>query len=251
MQSGSLLHYAADIYSQRGDDGIIREILHRLGLVCGFFVEFGAWDGIHHSNTRLLFEKGWSGMFIEGDPTKARHLKENYTAFPDVVCIEGFVHPTSSPGRKSLDDYCDDKQISDIDFLSIDIDGLDLNVFENLSRRPKVVAIEGGFSWHPQMNVRVPDEVAARNLQQPLAISLQSVKAKGYLPVCFNQNLYAVESSLGDKFGGIADDAESLWIDAYYVQSEAFRSQVSNGRRNNPLVREYEAPYRSAFTFDV
>jgi methyltransferase FkbM-like protein len=251
VQRGSLLHHAADVYSQRGDDGIIREIFRRLDLDRGSFVEFGAWDGLHHSNTRLLFEKGWSGMFIEGDPAKARHLKERYAASPDVICIEGFVHPVSGPDRKSLDDYCDDNGIDGIDFLSIDIDGLDLNVFENLRRRPKAVAIEGGFSWHPQMNVRVPDAVAARNLQQPLAIVVEAVRAKEYEPVCFNQNLYAVESGFAECFDGVKHDAESLWLDGYYIQSEAFRLNLSSFRRNHPLIREYETPYESGFTVDA
>jgi hypothetical protein len=50
------------------------------------------------------------------------------------------------------------------------------------------------------MNVRAPDEIAARNLQQPLAIEVQAVKAKGYEPICCSQNLYVVESSPVGKF---------------------------------------------------
>lgn len=248
VQRHSLLHYAADVYSQRGDDGIIREIFRRLEIDHGFFIEFGAWDGIHLSNTRLLFESGWGGMLIEGDATRAKQLVECYADYPDVLCVHGWVHPVSGPGRKSLDDFCDEHNVQEIDFLSIDIDGLDLNIFENLRRRPKVVTIEGGFSWHPQMKTRVPDEVAAKNLQQPLDVAIQAVKAKGYAPVCFNQNLYAVKADLAAPFSGFKDDTESLWLDAYYAQSQTFRDTVENIRKNNPLIRQQEAPYESQFT---
>jgi len=251
VQRRSLLHYAADVYSQRGDDGIIREILRRLDINRGYFIEFGASDGLLHSNTRLLFEDGWSGMFIEGDDKRARKMIKRYARFPDIVCIRDFVYAASGPGRKTLDDFCDEHQVAEIDFLSIDIDGLDLNIFESLRRRPKVLAMEGGFSWHPQMKVRVPDEVAAKNLQQPLAVAIAAFQAKGYEPICFNTNLYAVEKSFAGQFRDFSKDAESLWLDAYYAQSEAFRSLVNNFRANNRLVREYEAPHRSGFTINV
>src|SRR5579863_1443742 len=252
VQRKSLLHSCSDVYSQRGDDGIIREIFRRLEIDRGFFIEFGGWDGVHLSNTRLLFEEGWSGMFIEGDAARAKILRERYAACPDIIAIQGFVYAESGGGaRNSLDDYCDQHNVSEIDFLSIDIDGLDLNIFESLGRRPKVVAIEGGFSWHPQMKARVPDAVAAKNLQQPLAVALELVRAKGYEPVCFNQNLYAVRNEFAAPFSGYAKDAESLWLDAYFAQSESFRRSLASLRRNNSLIRECEAPYRSGFTIEL
>lgn len=146
VQRGSLLHFGANVYSQRGDDGIVREVFRRLGVGRGFFVEFGAWDGVYLSNTRLLFENGWSGMFIEGDAKKSKQLKARYAGFQDVTCVHGFVYPSASGNSKTLDDFCDHYDIKQIDFLSIDIDGLDLNIFEGLRRRPTLVAIEGGFS---------------------------------------------------------------------------------------------------------
>ena len=72
----SLLFYYGNIHSQRGQDGILAEIFRRLGLTQGQFVEFGGWDGIYLSNSRFLFEKGWSGVFIECDAQKFNTLKK-------------------------------------------------------------------------------------------------------------------------------------------------------------------------------
>ena len=251
VQANSLLNFKCDIYSQRGDDGLIREIFRRLNLNKGFFVEFGGWDGIYLSNARLLFEKGWGGMFIEGDPIKAIQLKENYRDYPDIKCVQAFVYPDPSQGRKTLDILCDENQVEHIDFLSIDIDGFDLNIFESLRRRPSLVAIEGGFSRHPQLTHRVPQEIAIKNLQQPLAVAIQAVEAKGYVPICFNQNLYAVETSFASLFENIEKDAISLWLDAYYDQTQQFREELRKVRRLSQDIRDFEARYKDDLTIEL
>lgn len=54
---GTLDGFAADVTSQGGEDGIIREILNRLSgkiELSNWCVEFGAWDGIRYSNTLNL-----------------------------------------------------------------------------------------------------------------------------------------------------------------------------------------------------
>lgn len=101
----------------------------------------------------------------------------------------------------------------------------------------------------------MPDEVAAKNLQQPLAVTVQAVIAKGYEPICFNQNLYAIDLSSvadrADRFEGFRHDAETLWLDAYYDQSDSFRRDLSRFRRTNPLICKFEAPHVSQFTLNV
>ena len=58
-----LLGYRENKYSQFGEDGIIQEICYRQGIKVGWFVEFGAWDGKHLSNTyNLLANKVGKGF---------------------------------------------------------------------------------------------------------------------------------------------------------------------------------------------
>src|ERR1035438_6813941 len=80
----SLLAYRKNSYSQFGEDGIIEEICYRLGIKEGWFVEFGAWDGKHLSNTyNLLANKGWQGVLIECDPEKYKALLRTKEAYPE------------------------------------------------------------------------------------------------------------------------------------------------------------------------
>jgi hypothetical protein len=244
VQPNSLLHYGGNIYSQAGDDGIIGEILRRLNISRGFFCEFGAWDGLYLSNTRLLFERGWPGLFIEADEVKFNALRDRYREYPDVKCVHSMVSSDDRGPGKTLDRICSEQGISHIDFLSIDIDGLDLNIFEKLKIKPTVVCIETGFGWHPDVCDRIPDDVAAANLGQPVPVMAAAAKAKGYQAVCFNQNLYLVDSKYATLFQEIDSDPTVLWFDAYYFMSQQFRDWLKEFRQSSPLVQQCERPLR-------
>lgn len=44
----------------------------------GKFVDVGAYDVFRFSNTRALFEKGWSGILIEPQPANYKAIQEHY-----------------------------------------------------------------------------------------------------------------------------------------------------------------------------
>jgi len=96
VQPESLLWFWGNVYSQRGQDGILREILSRVGIERGVFVEFGGWDGIHLSNCRLLFERGWNGVFIEPDRKRFESLTRNYANTSAIVCVNELVSEKNS-----------------------------------------------------------------------------------------------------------------------------------------------------------
>lgn len=136
-----LADYAANVYSQAGEDGVIAEIFKRIGTTNRWCVEFGAWDGQVLSNSRALLTTGWSGVLIEGDPTKAAALSRLYETRPDVVTLPSMV---GWAGDQQLDRILSETQLpNDFDLLSIDIDGNDYHVWASLVQyRPRLVVIE-------------------------------------------------------------------------------------------------------------
>jgi hypothetical protein len=136
--------FADSTYSQSGEDGIIAEILHRLESSVSldhWCAEFGAWDGVHLSNTcKLIRERSYSAVLIEGDPDRVKDLHKNFPE-ENVFKVCKFVQ-FEGPG--SLERIFSTTPIPfNFDVLSIDVDGVDYHIFESLvAYRPKVVCIE-------------------------------------------------------------------------------------------------------------
>ena len=99
MASLDLTRLGSNIHSQPGEEEIIRAIFDRIGLKKGYFVEFGAWDGKFLSNTYLLYELGWSGIYIEGREDRYQVLKDNIEG-DKVKTVCRYVRET---GEDSLD----------------------------------------------------------------------------------------------------------------------------------------------------
>jgi hypothetical protein len=147
--------YKTNVYSQGGEDGVIQKILQEAGIVDGFFVEFGAWDGVHLSNTCHLARSGWGGVFIEADEQRFRQLKGNHSS-PNVDLINAFI---TAAGPRSLSNILKTQTQyggRDPSVLSIDIDSDDLAIWQSLTElRPFLVVIE--------YNPTIPADVSFQN----------------------------------------------------------------------------------------
>ncbi len=73
-------------YSQNKQDILVYEKFFK-STPNGFFIEIGADDGVHNSNT-LLFEKlGWKGICIEPSPRRYKSLQKNRGCWTENVAI--------------------------------------------------------------------------------------------------------------------------------------------------------------------
>lgn len=134
--------YKKNVYSQNGEDGIIEELLKRLNISDGWVCEFGAWDGIHLSNTFNLVKKGFKAVYIEGDDNKYKDLLTTVKTYSNIIPIKAFVNHKDTPNL--LDNILKKTDIpTDFDILSIDIDSFDYQVWKSLKNyKPKIVIIE-------------------------------------------------------------------------------------------------------------
>lgn len=94
--------------SQVGQDRYMNDKFAK-GAVNGVFVEVGAFDGYHLSNT-YFFEKqlDWTGICVEAHPTHFAKLKQNR----DCVCVHGAAF--SKPGKLRLRISTENKMLSGV-----------------------------------------------------------------------------------------------------------------------------------------
>lgn len=191
-----LLIYKSDTFTQNGEDGIIDAIFKRIGTKTKVCCEFGAWDGIHLSNCRRLILDGWSALMIEGDETRFNDLLSNYSNNGLVKCVNKYVDAKHS----SLGTILKENNIVTIDFLSVDIDGLDYEIFENLDVNPTVICIEVNAGHNPDSAVRLDRDIAMSNVGQPLQVFVDIASRKGYKLVCYTGNAFFVRDDIVEEY---------------------------------------------------
>lgn len=135
--------------SQHEEDGILVALFDRIGAANRRFVEIGA--GVNGGNSGFLArECGWTGVMMEIDPDRVSTLQRRFGRGVSVV--------QAQVTRDNVNDLVSDHGLSgDIDLVSIDIDGIDYWVWEQLSAcRPRLVVVEYNPFFGSERSVAVP-----------------------------------------------------------------------------------------------
>jgi hypothetical protein len=208
--TSALSDFARDVHSQGGEDGILERIFELLGVTHGWCVEFGAWDGIHLSNTRHLIESaGWNGVLIEADASKFVELEANVREFPGITCKRAFVNFDPPDDLDTI--LAQTETPTEFDLLSIDVDGNDFHIWKAVTRyRPKVVVVE--------INPTIPNHiefVQARDMSVQQGSSARSLvqlgQEKGYELVATTQcNVIFVRNDLFAALGIVDNSLDAL-----------------------------------------
>ena len=196
-----LEQFRGDVASQRGEDGIIEQIMKILDPPIKYCVEFGAWDGKSFSNCfNLLANQGWAGLMLESDPGKFRELVKTYSENERVAVANKFVQ---FDGPDGLDHILADAGVpKSFGLLSIDVDGCDYYIWETLENfTPELVIVE--------FNPTIPNDVVfvqEKTFDVNHGCSLLALvllgKKKGYeLAVCTDFNAFFVKAENLGRLG--------------------------------------------------
>lgn len=144
----------------------------------GRFLDIGAWNATDKSNTRALFELGWSGVMIEPSPGPMRELLRAYGNEPRIQLVSAAVgtfeqttiarmhisdDAVSTTQPKEFEKWKKDAKFEgtlivpvisvrqiieyfgEFDFISIDTEGTSVDIFEEFLRlgaRPASICVE-------------------------------------------------------------------------------------------------------------
>lgn len=170
--------YATKSYSQEGEDLMLMKFFG--GKPRGFYVDVGAHHPKRFSNTYLFYKRGWSGINIDAKPGSMKafrkkrprdvNVEKPISENPGVLHYYMFNEPALNGFSKDLSEQRDglknyriesvveletvrlDKILDEhlppgkpIDFLSIDVEGLDFEVVKSLNLKkysPSLILIE-------------------------------------------------------------------------------------------------------------
>ena len=185
------------VFSQNGEDGVLAEILSRIGVEHRYFLEFGVGDGTQ-CNTRFLADVlGWSGVYFECNPPEFERLRRRLESRDDITTLQKMVTP------ENVNELFSEAGVpTEFDVLSIDIDGQDYWVWQAIEGiEPRVVVIE--------YNSTIP---AAERLVEPRGYQWDKSNFVG-------ASLGALEKLAADK-GYRLVHTELAGVNAFFVRGD-------------------------------
>lgn len=237
---GSLLLNGQKVYSQNDEDGIVLEILSRIGIRHRTFFEIGVGNGLEN-NTLFWLKQQWKGVWIDGSSGNSefihlhfeRAMEDGLLVFKEAMVnaenIDGLVLSTGFAG-------------SEVDLLSIDIDGNDYYVFDRLSNlSARLVVIEYNAKFPPPVTWRIPyDPDYMWSGSDWFGASLQSMnelfERKGYVLVACNMtgsNAFFVKRDLVEDRFPFAGDVRRLYQPPRYFLTGGYYAHVGGHPASN------------------
>lgn len=141
------------VYSQCDEDGILAYIFSKIR-TDQVFVEIGCGNGLEN-NTHALVLAGWRGIWIDGNE---RNIKMIRKAIPRneqllyrcmMITVENVV--------QTIQSLLTELGTTNTDFLSIDIDSIDIYVLSEALKyiKPKVLCVEYNAKFPPPLDIKV------------------------------------------------------------------------------------------------
>ena len=232
-------NFEKNIYSQCGQDGVLEEILSKITNIDKLVTfEVGGWDGVTLSNTcNLLRNFKSTSIFIEANKDKYKRLLENHKkelfagkvfAFNEFLTPKGYTSPSSFLKRCGLQ-Y--------VDFMSIDVDGMDYFIFRDLDISPKVVLIEFNPTFHPDVDFIQPENYKYNWGSSSNSI-IKLARDKGYSLVhFFDTDLLLVRDDLIKEFNLDTIKSHEVFNKAYGYVGFGYDGTmflIGSGKENGP-----------------
>ncbi|MBS1974890.1 MAG: hypothetical protein JST13_11100, partial [Bacteroidetes bacterium] len=224
------------VFSQWGDDGIIQYLVNKLDIPNKTFIEFGV-ENYKESNTRfLLINNNWSGLVIDGTKSNIDYIKHDVISWGfDIHATYSFI--TKDNINQLLKDFLDKGYNSKIGILSIDIDGNDYWIWDEINVvNPIIVIIEYNaiFGYDKAWTIPYKKDFYRLNVHKSYQYWGASLKAlhhlgskKGYSFIGCNSNGNNAYFVRNDKLGNL----KSLTCKEGFMESKFREYADKNGER--------------------
>jgi glycosyltransferase involved in cell wall biosynthesis len=198
--TGSLAPYELRVFSQNGEDGVLAEILARVGVGERFFVEFGVESGREGNCVYFADIAGWRGLFMDCDDDFFAGLERKYRGAEERIrTVKAMITPENVQELFTASEVP-----AELDVLSIDVDGADYWIWEAIETyRPRVVVIEYNSALNPH-----------RRLVQPAGLE------GGWDGTSYYGASLGALCSLGERKGYCLVHTELSGVNAFFVRED-------------------------------
>lgn len=154
IQSNNINDFEFKIFSQRGEDGIIQYLIKNISIKNKTFIEFGV-ENYMESNTRfLLMNDNWSGFVIDGSESAMDYLRKRewFWAY-DLNTKTAFID------KENINDLMKESGFNDLGILSVDIDGNDYWILEEIDfekLNPSIIIAEYNAIFGKERAITIP-----------------------------------------------------------------------------------------------
>ena len=214
------VRYGKQCFSQSDEDGLTLEIIKRIGIGDGIFAEFGVGDGTEN-NTLCLLSLNWKGFWSGGEDIAFDVSKTNRVFFYKEWINQENICSLMNRGKSDLG-------VDDIDLISVDLDGNDLYLCEEVLKngfKPSVFIVEYNAKFPPPIKFCIDyNPNHCWDGSDYYGASLQSFYSMfdkyDYSLVCCNAatgtNAFFVKSNYLDLFPETPDNIEEIYVDRQY-----------------------------------
>lgn len=229
----SLEEVEFQVFSQFGEDGIIQWLIHNMDIPNKVFVEFGV-ENYSEANTRfLLMNNNWTGLIMDGNRANIECVKnwKDYWKY-DLLAKDAFIT------KENINELIVESSISgDIGLLSVDIDGNDYWVLQNITCiQPRILICEYNSVFGADKKVAVPYDAEFVRSEKHFSYLYWGASLKAYTDWAEKNGYYYVGSnSAGNNAFFVRSDCfapEKLPEHLGYRESKYRESRDENGALN-------------------
>jgi hypothetical protein len=216
-----LNRFGAKYFSQTDEDGITLEIVRRLGIKVGTFVELGVGNGLEN-NTLILLANGWRGFWIGGQDLDFNHKlnPKRFAFFKAWVSLENVVH-LMQQGFGNI-------ATNELDVLSLDLDGNDYYFAQEILKAgflPKLFILEYNAKFPPPINWTIKYDAnhswdSTDYQGASLALFSELLTEFSYTLVCCNGatgvNAFFVRDEYLSHFADVPKNIEDIFVGCRY-----------------------------------
>ncbi len=148
--SNPINRFGKKCFSQSDEDGITIEILKRLKMGKGFFLELGVGDGTEN-NSLLLLAMGWKGIWVGGNDLAVNIKNNNKLRFyKNWITSDNIIEII----KRGLGDF----EKKNFDLISVDLDGNDYYIVKTILELkifPSVFILEYNAKFPPPIDFKI------------------------------------------------------------------------------------------------